>query len=649
MDERIVNNIKSLAIEMINKAGSGHTGIVLSSAPIIYSLYAKHINIDTKNPNWINRDRFVLSAGHGSALLYATLYYAGFNISMDDLKSFRQIDSKTPGHPEIGTDGVDMSTGPLGQGIASAVGMALASKISEEKYILPIMGKIDKENSIVNYKVYVLCGDGDLMEGVSYEACSLAGSLNLDNLIVLYDSNNISLDGDTSNTFTESVIDRFKAMGWYTDLVRDGNDLTSIDKAIIKAKTVGRPALIEIKTIIGKDTKYEGTNTIHGKSLSDEEVIALKQKLNINLEPFYIDEEALIYFRKMISDRNSYKEWDNNYQKYISVFTDSEFNNKDVNLLDFEYNYDEKKATRDLNHIIMQKIGELVPNLIGGSADLRSSTKAFFDEYGDIKDSHYNGRNIWFGVREHAMGSILNGLALSNYRPFGSTFLTFSDYLKPAIRLSAIMNIPVTYIFSHDSISVGEDGPTHEPIEQLSSLRMIPNLDVFRPADMNELVGSWNVILNKQNPSALILSKDANLPLVTSDKEKVSKGAYIVRKETNRLNGIIISTGNDVHTAYKLANELFNEQGLDIRVVSMPSMELFKKQGKDYKELILPIGYKIVVIESGASMPWYEFVYNEKYLITLDKFGSSGKPQDVLKKFNFDYDSIKTRVKNILK
>ncbi|MDD3187037.1 MAG: transketolase [Bacilli bacterium] len=653
MDEHIINNIKSLAVEMINKARSGHTGIALSSAPILYTLYAKHINVEPKVSNWFNRDRFILSAGHGSALLYAVLYYAGYNLSIDDLRSFRNINSKTPGHPEVGiTDGVDMSTGPLGQGIASAVGMALASKMMQESTIIPVMGKMDMDNALIDYKVYVLCGDGDLMEGVSYEACSLAGNLNLDNLIVLYDSNNVSLDGDTSNTFTENVIDRFKAMGWYTDLVRDGNDITSIDRAIIKAKTVGRPAFIEIKTIIGKDTKYEGTHDIHGKALSDEEVLELKSKLNIPNEPFYVDSEGISYFRKLINERSSYKSWQESYQSYERLFPlkakllFSNLNSVDVSSVNFDQEKD--MSLRDLNHIIMQQLDKQVFNLVGGSADLRSSTKAYFDEKEDVKDDHYSGKNIWFGVREHAMGSILNGLALCNMRPFGSTFLTFSDYLKPAIRMSALMNIPVNYIFTHDSISIGEDGPTHEPIEQLSTLRMIPNLDVFRPADINELIGCWSTMLNKNNPSALVLSKDVKGKLYNSSRD-ISKGAYIIRKEVDRLDAVIISTGTDVYNAVEIANALFNEYRIDIRVISMPSMELFDKQSKEYKDSLLPIGVKVIVIEAGSSMPWYKYVYNKNYLITLDSFGLSGHSKDVLEAFNFDYDSIKEKVYKMLR
>ena len=660
MDEKIINNIKTLAVEMITNAKSGHPGIVLSAAPILYTLYSKHINVDVKNPKWINRDRFVMSAGHGSALLYSVLHFAGFDIKIDDLKDFRKIDSITPGHPEYGvTPGVDMSTGPLGQGIASAVGMAIAGKILSKKYVLPKMGNIEKGESVFDYKVYVLCGDGDLMEGISYEAASLAGTLNLDNLIVLYDSNNISLDGDTSNTFTENVLERFKAAGWYTDLVRNGNDVNAIDNAISKAKAAQAPAIIEVKTIIGSGTKYEGTNAIHGKPLKVEEVKELKQKLGVNDLEFYVDDNLVQSFRKSMSERNkkAINNWNDNYKKYVNLYLDDNeekinylFGKDDViDLLNINVNNVEKKSTRDLNNIVMQKIAELVPNFIGGSADLASSTKTYLNDYGDIKDGHYDGRNIWFGVREHAMGAILNGLALSNFKVFGSTFLTFSDYVKPAIRMSSLMNLPVTYIFTHDAISIGEDGPTHQPIEQITSLRAIPNLNVFRPADMNELIGSWNYIINSNKPNSIVLSKQEFEPLITTDKNKINKGAYIVRKETNRLNGIIIATGSDLYTALDVANALFEEKRLDIRVISMPCMELFLEQSKEYYEELLPIGYKVIVIESSSSLGWYQFVYNKNYLITVDNFGASGNPNDVLKKMNFDYETIKKKVESLLK
>lgn len=660
MDEKIINNIKTLAIEAISNAKSGHTGIVLSAAPILYTLYAKHINVDVKNPKWINRDRFVMSAGHGSALLYSILHFAGFDIKIDDLKKFRQIDSITPGHPEYGvTPGVDMTTGPLGQGIASAVGMAIVGKYLSDNFVLPKMGVKEKGTSIFDYKVYVLCSDGDLMEGISYEAASLAGNLNLDNLIVLYDSNNISLDGDITNTFTEDVLERFKALGWYTDLVRNGNDVSAIDKAITKAKTSSRPSIIEVKTIIGKDTDYEGTNVIHGKFLTGDEVKKIKNKLGVNDLEFYVDETLVQMFRKSMLERNKkvLNIWNDNYTKYVNLYLNGDssslsylFDGKiNVDLLGLSFNNIEKMSTRDLNNILLQKIVKLVPNFIGGSADLGVSTRTYINTESDIKDSHYTGRNIWFGVREHAMGAILNGIALSNFKPFGSTFLVFSDYLKPAIRLACLMKLPVTYIFTHDSISIGEDGPTHQPVEQLASLRAIPNLNVFRPADMNELIGSWNYIINSQEPNALILSKQEFTPIATTDKEQIIKGAYVVRKETGRLNGIIIATGSELYTALDIANQLYEEKRLDIRVISMPSMELFLKQDKKYYEKLLPIGYKVVVIEASSSFGWHQFVYNSNYLITIDSFGTSGKNYDVLKKMNFEYESIKERVENLLK
>ncbi len=660
MDERIINNIKTLAIETISNAKSGHSGIALSSAPILYTLYAKHINVDVKNPLWINRDRFVMSAGHGSALLYSVLHFAGFDIKISDLKKFRQIDSITPGHPEFGvTPGVDMTTGPLGEGIASAVGMAIIGKYLQEKFVLPKMGSKEKGTPIFDYKVYVLCSDGDLMEGISYEAASLAGNLNLDNLVILYDSNNVSLDGDTTNTFTEDVLDRFKSFGWYTDLVRNGNDALEIDKAITKAKASSRPSIIEIKTILGKDTTYEGTNVIHGKPLTSDEVKNLKHKLGVNELEFFVDDTLVQLFRKNMLERNKKVQniWNDNYSKYVNLYLNGDdsklkylFNNKvNVDLLNFSFNNLEKKSTRDLNNIIMQVIAELVPNFIGGSADLSTSTKTYLNNGGDMKDSHYDGRNIWFGVREHAMGAIANGMALSNFRPFCSTFLAFSDYLKPAIRMSCLMNLPVTYIFTHDSISIGEDGPTHEPVEQLASLRAIPNLNVFRPADMNELIGSWDFIINGCEPNALILSKQEFMPIATTDKNKVSKGAYIVRKETSRLNGIIIATGSEVHKALEIADSLYNEKRLDIRVISMPSVELFLKQDKSYYQELLPLGYKVIVIEAATSFGWHRFVYNSSYLITIDSFGFSGKSEDVLKKMHFDNETIKNKIERLLK
>ena len=653
MDNKTISNIKSLGIDMIDQAGSGHPGIVLGAAPLIYTVYARHMNINTVDPTWICRDRFVLSAGHGSAMLYATLYLAGFNISLDDLKNFRRVGYKTPGHPEFGhTPGVDMTTGPLGQGIASAVGMAIGEKILENKF------KLSDGKPLINYNVYALVGDGDLMEGVSYEACSLAGTLNLDNLIVLYDSNNISLDGDTSNTFTENVIDRFNAMGWHTEKVLNGTNVEDIDKAINRSKKSGKPSLIEVKTIIGNGSVNAGKNIVHGKCLSKEDIRSVKRGLDIKDEPFYVDVNNMNKFRNQIVERSArkYELWARNYREFmnnsnedvIEVFN-SFFNPKKIDIINTDFNLDKgiKEATRVTNGKIMTTISKNIHNFIGGSADLSSSTNTYLKDMQDIKDNHYFGKNIWFGVREHSMGSILNGLALSGFKPFGSTFLTFSDYMKPAIRLSALMNLPVNYIFTHDSINIGPDGPTHQPIEQLAMLRSTPNLMVFRPADANELIGCWDVMLNSSGPNALVLSRQDVRTLPSTVPEYVKYGAYPVRKERKQLHGIIIATGTEVFTSLLIAEQLYNEIGLDLRVISMPCQELFLMQQERFKNSLIPGGIKTIVVEAGSSFGWYRFVINEKYLMTIDKFGISGTKGEVENYCNFTFDQIKERIRKL--
>lgn len=653
MDNKTISNIKSLGIDMIDQAGSGHPGIVLGAAPLIYTVYARHMNINTVDPTWICRDRFVLSAGHGSAMLYATLYLAGFNISLDDLKNFRRVGYKTPGHPEFEhTPGVDMTTGPLGQGIASAVGMAIGEKILENKF------KLSDGKPLINYNVYALVGDGDLMEGVSYEACSLAGTLNLDNLIVLYDSNNISLDGDTSNTFTENVIERFNAMGWHTEKVLNGTNVEDIDKAINRSKKSGKPSLIEVKTIIGNGSVNAGKNIVHGKCLSKEDIRSVKRGLDIKDEPFYVDVNNMNKFRNQIVERSArkYELWARNYREFmnnsnedvIEVFN-SFFNPKKIDIINTDFNLDKgiKEATRVTNGKIMTTISKNIHNFIGGSADLSSSTNTYLKDMQDIKDNHYFGKNIWFGVREHSMGSILNGLALSGFKPFGSTFLTFSDYMKPAIRLSALMNLPVNYIFTHDSINIGPDGPTHQPIEQLAMLRSTPNLMVFRPADANELIGCWDVMLNSSGPNALVLSRQDVRTLPSTVPEYVKYGAYPVRKERKQLHGIIIATGTEVFTSLLIAEQLYNEIGLDLRVISMPCQELFLMQQERFKNSLIPGGIKTIVVEAGSSFGWYRFVINEKYLMTIDKFGISGTKGEVENYCNFTFEQIKERIRKL--
>ncbi len=645
---RTVANLKLLGIDMIDKAGSGHPGIVLSAAPILYTLYANYMHVNPDDPNWINRDRFVLSAGHGSALLYANLYMLGF-ISLDDLKKFRQLGSVTPGHPELGvTPGVDISTGPLGQGIASAVGMSMASKRLKEKF---------KNYDLIDYYVYVLCGDGDLMEGVSYEAASLAGTLKLDNLIILYDSNNTSLDGNISYSFDEDVRERFDAMGWYTTLVKNGNNVNEINKAIKRAQKSGLPSLIEVKTVLGDGSVFAGTNLVHGKPLDKDDISQLKDKLMVPDTPFWVDEDAIKEFRSLVSNRTleKYNVWQDKYKNYVNSLSKNEkeklqkFLNREIGFSvtsnPFEDINDE--ATRESGGKVLNFLASQTDLLFGGSADLSSSTKTYITDGGDFSKNNYSGTNIWFGVREHAMGSILNGIAESGYLPFGSTFLSFSDYMLPAIRMSALMELPVTYIFTHDSMNVGEDGPTHQPTNQIAILRSIPNLNVYRPADFKETLGVFSAAMALKKPSAIILSRQKVSQLEGTSTKKISKGAYIVRKEKENLNGILIATGSEVETCVNIANELY-EDGYDLRVVSMPSMELFLKKPKSYRYSVLPAGVKTFFIEAGSSFGLRKFVSNDKYLITLDSFGKSGKPLDVLNKMNFSYKKIKQRIKDLL-
>ena len=638
---RVIANLKSLSIDMINEAGSGHPGIALSSAPILYTLYAYHMNVNPKDVNWINRDRFVLSAGHGSALLYSILYMLDF-ITLKDLKEFRQINSVTPGHPEYGvTPGVDISTGPLGQGVASAVGMAIGLKHLREKL----------NSDLLDNYVYVLCGDGDLMEGVSYESASLAGTLNLDNLIILYDSNNISLDGNINMSFTEDVRERFDAMGFYTTIVRNGNNVNEINKAIKRAKKSGLPSLIEIKTILGDGSDLAGTNAVHGKPLSDDDIFRLKESLEVPGVPFWTDDEAIKEFREFVSDRVSekYISWSNEFKNYVSLNKLNDFFDKKVifEVKDNPFENIKEEATRDSASRVLNFLSGHTDLIFGGSADVFSASKNYINDGGDFNKDNYAGRNIWFGVREHAMGAILNGIATIGYLPYGSTFLAFSDYLMPAIRMSALMKLPVTYIFTHDSIYVGEDGPTHQPTNQLSSLRSIPNLVVYRPADFKETLGVFNAAIVLKKTSAIILSRQKVKLLSGTDTKKIVHGAYVVKHEKENINAVLVATGSEVGMANFIALEL-EKEGYDIRVVSMPSIELFLNTPKTYQYSILPIGVKTFFIEAGSSSGLRRFVSNDKYLITLDRFGMSGKPNDVLESMNFSKEKIKARIKELL-
>lgn len=655
IDNEAINSIKVLALDMIDKAGSGHPGIVLGAASILYALYKDHLKVIPSKPDWVNRDRFVMSSGHGSALLYSLLYHAGFNIDMDELKQFRKLNSLTPGHPEYKvTPGVDSTTGPLGQGIGIAVGMAMA-----ERYLNAI-ANIEKKNSkLIDYYTYCLCGDGDLMEGISYEALSFASTQNLNKLIILYDCNQVSLDSDTDLTFTEDIAIRFEALDFNILEVKNGSDYSEVSKAIKQAKKSDRPTIIICHTIIGKDSINEGTNKVHGKPLAKEDLSNLKEKFKITSEPFVVDSKYKDHILNSINKRMApvFKSWE---EEYTDIKETNNFGlNSLFNLLErnaFVIDFDDTKfkisdeyseELRESNHKIMNFISPKSPFFLGGSADLSSSCKTNLDKSTIQSPDNPVGKNIYFGVREHAMGAILNGMALSNLKVFGSTFLSFSDYQKPAIRMSALMNLPVTYIYTHDSIYVGEDGPTHEPVEQLTMLRSIPNFITFRPADINEIMGSWEYILKNNCPTALVLSKEKRSKLKNTNAKFVKYGAYMIRKEKFRLDGVIIATGSEVAMAVDISKELFT-MGIDTRVVSMPSMELFLKQNPKYEEQLLPKDIPTFVIEAGSSLIWNRFATKPEYIYGINRFGMSGKSEDVAKILKFDKATILASIANNL-
>lgn len=648
-ENKIVDNLRALSIDMIHEANSGHPGIALDAAPILYTLYAKHLKINPIDPNWINRDRFIMSAGHGSSLLYATLYMAGYDITLDELKKFRTINSKVPGHPEYRvTPGVDMSTGALGQGLASGVGMAIAENYLREYFKT-------KNSNIIDYYTYILCSDGDLMEGVSYEALSLAGTLKLNKLIVLYDSNKICLDGNVSNTYTVDIEKYFNSLNWNV-FTADGEDLNTIDNAINKAKQSDKPNLIIINTTIGKYSKFEGTKEAHGSLLTEIDITKIKTNLNIRDIPFSVSSEALTEMQNKINDRCT-SEYDNWQKKYETLseevkkeLTKLKDNNLELDDSDIDYEItDENESLRDSSSKVLNYLADHNPLFIGGSADVSSSIKTRLNNFSDYTSTSPLGKNINYGVREHAMGAIMNGISLSGIRNFGSTYLAFSDYLKPSLRLACQMNLPNIYIFSHDSISVGEDGPTHQPIEQLISLRSMPNLEVFRPADANEMIGTYKIIASKkEGPSAIILGRNKTKLKENTSINDVKKGAYIVKKEEKNISAIIISSGEELDISLEVSKKL-KEKGFDIRVVSMTSIELFKKQKKEYKDEILPLGTKVFVVEASSSYSWYEFVYNDKYLITVNEFGKSGSKEDILDNFGFTTEKISDKIEKLLR
>ena len=657
MSNLSVNAIRFLGIDAIEKSKSGHPGVVMGAAPMAYDLFTKQMRVNPEVPNWVNRDRFILSAGHGSMLLYALLHLSGFqDVTMDEIKNFRQWGSKTPGHPEFGhTAGVDATTGPLGQGISMATGFAQAERFLAAKY--------NREGyNIFDHYTYVICGDGDLMEGVSAEAASYAGLQKLDKLIVLYDSNDINLDGETKDSFTESVRDRYNAYGWHTALVKDGTDLEAINAAIEAAKISGKPSLIEVKTVIGYGSpNKQGTNAVHGAPLGAEEAAATRKALAWDYAPFEIPEEVYEDYRVNVAERGktAYDAWVKLVEEYKQAYPDladevaAIIAGKDsVEIKPEDFPVKEtglSQATRNSSQDALNAAAKVLPTFLGGSADLAHSNMTYIKEDGLQDDVHRLNRNIQFGVREFAMGTILNGMALhGGLRVYGGTFFVFSDYVKAAVRLSALQGLPVTYVFTHDSIAVGEDGPTHEPIEHLAGLRAIPNLNVLRPADARETQAAWYLALKSQStPTALVLTRQNLTVEAGTDFDKVAKGAYVVYETTDGFDTILLASGSEVNLAVAAAKEL-EAQGEKIRVVSVPSTDIFDAQDAAYKEEILPNAVRRrVAIEMAATQSWYKYVGLDGAVICIDKFGASAPAAKVMEEYGFTVAHVLEVVKNL--
>ncbi|EFU76164.1 transketolase [Lachnoanaerobaculum saburreum] len=658
IDIKSINTVRVLSADGIEKAKSGHPGLPLGSAPIAYELFAHHMKHNPKNPDWANRDRFILSAGHGSMLLYSLFHLFQYgDLSLEDLKQFRQLGSKTPGHPEYGhTVGVEATTGPLGAGMGMAVGMAMA-----EAHMASVFNEDGFD--IVDHYTYVLGGDGCMMEGISSEAFSLAGTLGLSKLIVFYDSNGISIEGSTDIAFTENVVERMKAFGFQTIEVEDGNDIEAIGKAIKEAKAdKERPSFIKVNTVIGYGAgKKAGSASSHGEPLGSEALRDLKVGFGFNPdESFKVDDDVYENF-KSINEKNKKieDEWNKLFKEYVNKYPDKAklwekyYSDIDESLIETDefWSWDENKAaTRNISGSIINRLKDLYPNLIGGSADLSPSNKTVMNDEGYIKKGDYSGRNIHFGVRELAMTAITNGILLhGGLRAYCATFFVFSDYTKPMARLSALMNIPTIFVFTHDSIGVGEDGPTHEPVEQLAMLRSLPNFNTFRPADAKETVAAWYVALvSKKTPTAIVLTRQ-NLPQLSGSTKEALKGGYIIKEASKATpDMILIASGSEVSLAVDAADELENE-GVATRVVSMPCMDVFEKQSKEYKDKILPNTVRNrVAIEALSGFGWDKYTGLDGRVISMNSFGASA-PQDLLfKKFGFTKENVVATAKEVL-
>ena len=659
IEEMSVNAIRVLSADAIQKANSGHPGLPLGTAPVAYELFAKHLNYNPHNPDWVNRDRFVLSGGHGSMLLYSLFHLFGIgNLSLEEVKNFRQFGSLTPGHPEYGhTVGVEATTGPLGQGMAMAVGMAMA-----EAHLSSVFNK--EGFPVVDHYTYVLGGDGCMMEGISSECFSLAGTLGLSKLIVFYDSNNISIEGSTDIAFTEDVVTRFKAFGFQTIEVEDGNDLEAIGKAIEEAKAdKTRPSLIKVNTLIGYGCPAkQGKASAHGEPLGVDNVAALKENINWPCKgDFEVPKEVYDHYKELADNMAKAEDkWNELFAAYVEKYPemkelwDNYFDGYDMSDLFNSDEYwakgDKPEATRSTSGTILNMIKKAMPNLIGGSADLAPSNKTNMKDAGDFSKDNYAGTNLHFGVREQAMAAIGNGLALhSGLKAFVATFFVFSDYVKPMARLSALMKLPLTYVFTHDSIGVGEDGPTHEPIEQLAAFRSLPDFTVFRPCDRTETAAAWMyAVENECGPTGLVLTRQ-NLPQMEGSSKDALKGGYVIAESEKAVpDAIIIASGSEVSLAVNAKEEL-KKSGIDVRVVSMPSMELFDKQSAEYKESVLPNAVrKRVAVEALSDFGWYKYVGLDGKVIAMEGFGASGPAATLFEHFGFTVDNVVKTVKEVV-
>ena len=658
LDQLCINTIRTLAMDGVQKAKSGHPGMPMGMAPVAFVLWTKHLNHNPANMHWQNRDRFVLSGGHGSMLLYSLLHLTGYNVTLDDLKSFRQLGSKTPGHPEFGhTDGVEVTTGPLGQGFTNGIGMAIAQKYLAARYNKPGF-------KVVEYRIYATLGDGDLMEGITSEAASLAGHLKLDNLIYFYDDNHISIDGPTEIAFTEDRAKRFEAYGWFVQKVKDGNNLNAIDQAIQRAKKEkGRPSIIMVRTHIGfgSPNKHD-TAEAHGSPLGDAEIKLTKEFYGWDPEKqFFIPEKAFTRFRKAMDiGKKKESKWNEKFSEYKKKFPDLAGELENIRNGNFgdEWKkalpvFTDAMATREASGKTLNAIAPFLPSMIGGSADLAPSNNTFVKSMGEFQPENFGGRYLRYGVREHAMGGIMNGLAVTDgIIPYGGTFFVFSDYMRGSIRLASIMKIRPIYVFTHDSIGVGEDGPTHEPVEQLAALRCMPNIISLRPSDANETVAAWKfAIEHKTGPVALLLTRQ-KLPTIDRTKypsaDNLVQGAYILIENSPAPDLILIGTGSELQLALGAYEQLVKE-GVKARVVSMPSWELFEQQSKEYRDSVLPPNIKKrIAVEAAVSMGWEKYVGDNGRIIGMKSFGASAPVDAIFKHFGFTVENVVKTAKEIL-